>query len=88
MFNLLYFAFGKKSSKKFNPRKKKSGTRKYTSENILTIQYIYHLLKEKGMTIEGAKKQLQNKSKLDSKEALLARLEVLKASLISLKEKM
>jgi hypothetical protein len=34
------------------------------------------------------KKQLQNKSKLGSKEALLARLEVLKASLIMLKEKM
>ena len=80
--------FWEKEFKEIQPKKKNSGTRKYTSENILTIQFIYHLVKEKGMTLEGAKKQLQNKSKLSSKEALLARLEVLKASLISLKEKM
>ena len=80
--------FWEKEFKEIQPKKKNSGTRKYTSENILTIQFIYHLVKEKGMTLEGAKKQLQNKSKLGSKEALLARLEVLKASLIMLKEKM
>ena len=80
--------FWEKEFKEIQPKKKNSGTRKYTSENILTIQFIYHLVKEKGMTLEGAKKQLQNKSKLSSKEALLARLEVLKASLIMLKEKM
>jgi len=88
MFSLLYFAFGKKNSKKFNPKKKTSGTRKYTQENIVTLQYIYHLVKEKGMTLEGAKKQLQIRAKSGSKEELLARLEGVKASLIQLKEKM
>jgi hypothetical protein len=46
------------------------------------------LVKEKGMTLEGAKKQLRNQSKTGSKETLLARLETVKASLIQLKEKM
>jgi DNA-binding transcriptional MerR regulator len=46
------------------------------------------LVKEKGMTLEGAKKQLQLRSKPGSKEELLAKLEGVKASLIQLKEKM
>jgi len=80
--------FWEKEFKEIQPKKKNSGTRKYTSENILTIQFIYHLVKEKGMTLEGAKKQLRNQSKTVSKETLLARLETVKASLIQLKEKM
>ena len=79
--------FWEKEFKEIQPKKKNSGTRKYTSENILTIQFIYHLVKEKGMTLEGAKKQLRNQSKTGSKETLLARLETVKASLIQLKKK-
>ena len=77
-----------KEFKEIQPKKKTSGTRKYTPENILTLQFIYHLVKEKGMTLEGAKKQLQLRSKPGSKEELLAKLEGVKVSLIQLKEKM
>ncbi|MEK9566038.1 MAG: MerR family transcriptional regulator [Flavobacteriaceae bacterium] len=80
--------FWEKEFKEIQPKKKTSGTRKYTQENIVTLQYIYHLVKEKGMTLEGAKKQLQIRAKSGSKEELLARLEGVKASLIQLKEKM
>lgn len=80
--------FWEKEFKEIQPKKKNSGTRKYTPENILTIQFIYHLVKEKGMTLEGAKKQLQKKSKTATKETLLSRLENVKASLVMLKEKM
>jgi DNA-binding transcriptional MerR regulator len=78
--------FWEKEFKEIQPKKKQSGTRKYTPENVQTLQYIYHLVKEKGMTLQGAKKQLQNQSKAQSKEALLSRLEGLKASLELLKE--
>jgi DNA-binding transcriptional MerR regulator len=80
--------FWEKEFKEIQPKKKTSGTRKYTPENILTLQFIYHLVKEKGMTLEGAKKQLQLRSKPVSKEELLTKLEGVKASLIQLKEKM
>jgi len=80
--------FWEKEFKEIQPKKKTSGTRKYTPENILTLQFIYHLVKEKGMTLEGAKKQLQLRSMPGSKEELLAKLEGVKASLIQLKEKM
>jgi len=52
---------------------------------VQTLQYIFYLVKEKGMTLQGAKKQLQQKSKTNSKEALLSKLEGLKASLEQLK---
>ena len=80
--------FWEKEFKEIQPKKKNSGTRKYTPENVLTIQFVYHLVKEKGMTLEGAKKQLQNKSETGTKETLLARLENVKSSLVKLKEKM
>ena len=73
--------FWEKEFKEIQPKKKPSGTRKYTPEHIQTIQFIYHLIKEKGMTIKGAKKQLKLKDKNNPKQALLVKLELIKASL-------
>ena len=84
--NLLYSGFGKKNSKKFNPKKKESGTRKYTPDNLKQIQYIYHLIKEKGMTLAGAKKQLELKNSGKPKQELLSKLEKIKSTLEIIKE--
>lgn len=64
-----------------SPKKKKSGTRKYTPKNVETIQLIYLLVKEKGMTLEGAKKQINQKSKLVSQQDILIKLEEIKSEL-------
>ena len=76
------------ASNQIKPKKKQSGTRKYTQENIKTIQYIHHLVKEKGMTLEGTKKQLLLKPKDDKKESILSKLESIKDSLEKLKIKL
>ena len=80
--------FWEKEFKEIQPKKKQSGTRKYTPENILTIQFVYHLVKEKGMTLEGAKKQMQVKSTDSHKQLILSKLEKIKDSLEKLKEKL
>lgn len=80
--------FWEKEFKEIQPKKKQSGTRKYTPENILTIQFIYHLVKEKGMTLEGAKKQMQVKTTDNHKQLILSKLEKIKDSLEKLKEKL
>ena len=77
--------FWEKEFEQIQPKKKESGTRKYTQENVKTIQYIHHLVKEKGMTLEGAKKQLLLKPKDDKKESILSKLESIKDSLEKLK---
>ena len=64
-----------------NPKKNKSGTRKYTPKDVETIQLIYLLVKEKGMTLEGAKKQINQKSKLVSQRDILIKLEEIKSEL-------
>jgi len=43
------------------PRKSAKGTRLFTRKDIDNFEVIYHLVKEKGMTIQGAKSYLKNK---------------------------
>lgn len=80
--------FWEKEFDEIKPKKKESGTRKYTPENIKVIQLIYHLIKEKGLTISGAKKQLKVKDYEDVKISLLSKLEKLKVDLNLLKSKL
>ncbi|MFN8338988.1 MAG: MerR family transcriptional regulator [Saprospiraceae bacterium] len=62
-----------------HPAKNSKGERKYTAKDIEMIRHIYHLVKEKGFTIEGAKKEL-DAEKHDKKEKnqLLSKLQHLK----------
>ncbi|MBP8958934.1 MAG: MerR family transcriptional regulator [Bacteroidales bacterium] len=43
------------------PRKNKKGNRLFMPEDLRNLKIIHHLLKEKGMTIAGAKKYLAEK---------------------------
>lgn len=49
------------------PRKNRKGNRLFTKEDIETIRLIHHLLREKGLTIEGAKAHLKTNSALVKK---------------------
>jgi DNA-binding transcriptional MerR regulator len=40
------------------PKKNRKGNRLFTPEDLRNIKIIHHLLKEKGMTIAGAKKKM------------------------------
>ena len=41
------------------PKRNKKGNRLFTPEDIRNLKLIYHLVKERGMTLEGAKKALR-----------------------------
>jgi DNA-binding transcriptional MerR regulator len=43
------------------PRKNKKGNRLFMPEDLKNLKIIHHLVKEKGMTLAGAKKQLSEK---------------------------
>lgn len=64
--NLSTLRFWEKQFPNLTPRKYGKGDRLYTHEDISFIRLIHYLLKEKGYTIEGAKKVIQSK---ESKEA-------------------
>ncbi|BDD03657.1 MerR family transcriptional regulator [Aureibacter tunicatorum] len=44
------------------PRKNRKGTRQFTQEDIKNLTLIYHLVKEKRYTINGAKEYLKHQS--------------------------
>jgi DNA-binding transcriptional MerR regulator len=87
--NTSLLRFWEKEFKEIQPKKKQSGTRKYTPEDIIIIEKIYFLLKKKGLTIEGAKKQLKIKSSLDGNHQLIIqKLEIIKDNLELIKDKL
>lgn len=53
------------------PKKNNKGNRLFMEEDIKNLRIIYHLLRERGMTLEGAKKYLKN-----SREEVDYRLEI------------
>ncbi len=70
------------------PKKKKSGTRKYTPKDVEIIQLIYNLVKERGMTLDGAKKQLKQKNNSLSKNSILLKLKNIKSELKELSDQL
>ena len=71
------------------PHKNAKGNRMFTKEDIENVKLIYHLLKERGMTIKGAQQKLK-----DNKEDTLQNFEVVKKlqdirqMLVDIKEEM
>jgi len=69
-----------------NPKKNRKGNRYFTAEDIKNLKIIYHLVKEKGYTLEGAKIALRNQSKIEKNMEIIDRLEFIKSELLKLKE--
>jgi len=64
------------------PTKNRKGDRLYTEKNIDQIRLIYHLVKEKGYTLEGARHEINTKKgKEESKQLLINRLIDIRKSL-------
>ena len=70
-----------------NPRKSAKGTRFYTKEDIDAVRLIYHLVKERGLTLAGAKQKLKdNKDTVIRQEDIVNRLKAIREELNKLKE--
>jgi DNA-binding transcriptional MerR regulator len=70
-----------------NPRKTAKGTRFYTKEDIDAVRLIYHLVKERGLTLAGAKQKLKdNKDTVIRQEDIVNRLKAIREELNKLKE--
>lgn len=60
--NTSLIRYWEKEFKNLKPNKNRSGIRKYTAKDIAEFNRIYELVKERGFTIEGARKALLEKS--------------------------
>ena len=71
------------------PKKNKKGNRLFTQKDIKNIHIIYHLLKERGFTLEGAKKKLKdNKNDTINNLEIVTHLRDIKKFLEKLKEEL
>ena len=69
------------------PQKNKKGNRLFTPSDIENFKLIYHLVKEKGMTLEGANNTMKRRGKKLHKEvSILERLQSIRAMLVEVRE--
>jgi len=78
--------FWEKEFDVIKPRKTTKGTRFYRQEDIDSIRLIYHLVKERGMTLAGARQKMKdNRETTIRQEEIVNRLKQIKEELLSMK---
>ncbi|MBP6072980.1 MAG: MerR family transcriptional regulator [Flavobacterium sp.] len=71
------------------PKKNAKGNRMFTQEDVKNLQLIYHLVKERGFTLEGAKTHLkEGQKKTLDKFDIINKLETIKAQLLNIKKEL
>ena len=85
--NTSLIRFWKKEFDIIKPKKNKKGNRLFTPKDLENFYVIYHLVKERGFTLEGARKKLRdNKEETVEQAEIVKRLKSIKSFLIDLKE--
>ncbi len=71
------------------PHKNKKGNRMFSPEDVEKLEQIYHLVKERGMTLDGANKVMKSSRKELSRETeLLERLQRIRSTLVEVREEL
>lgn len=70
------------------PKRNKKGNRMFRPEDVENLKMIYHLVKECGMTLEGAKRAMRSRGREDvSRSAeLMERLQSLRSMLVEIRD--
>ena len=70
-----------------HPRKTEKGTRYYKQEDIDAVRLVYHLVKERGLTLAGARQKLKNNKEASVRqEEIVNRLKQIKEELTQIKK--
>ncbi|QQS51858.1 MAG: MerR family transcriptional regulator [Bacteroidota bacterium] len=87
--NTSLIRFWEKEFDVIKPKKNKKGNRFFTKKDIDNFHLIFHLVKEKGMTLSGAKKKIKENKEdtVDNFEAIQT-LNTIKQLLLEIKEKL
>jgi DNA-binding transcriptional MerR regulator len=71
------------------PQKNKKGNRLFTKQDLDNLRIIYHLVKERGYTLQGAREKLrQNKEGVERNVELIDSLQKIKSFLLEIKEEL
>ncbi|MBX2827942.1 MAG: MerR family transcriptional regulator [Flavobacteriaceae bacterium] len=87
--NTSLIRFWEKEFDVLQPKKNAKGNRKFTQEDIKNLELIYHLVKERGFTLDGAKTHLkENKKETLDNFGIIRKLESVKAELLKIKDQL
>lgn len=87
--NTSLIRFWEKEFDVLQPKKNAKGNRKFTPKDIKNLELIYHLVKERGFTLEGAKLHLkENRQQTMDTFEIIRKLERVKSELIKIKEQL
>ena len=71
------------------PKKNKKGNRMFTKKDVDNLKIIYHLTKERGFTLEGAKKKLRdNKADTIDNVGIINHLKSIRKFLVEFREEL
>ncbi len=83
--NASLIRFWEKEFSNIHPQKNKKGNRVFTAKDIENFRLIYHLVKEKGFTIQGAREHLaRNKSTEEKNMEVVNSLKEIKSFLLEI----
>ena len=85
--NVSLVRFWEKEFDILQPKKNKKGNRMFTVADFENLKLIFHLVKERGFTLEGAKNKLkENKEDTINNFEIISRLKEIRSFLVELKE--
>ncbi|MDO7174134.1 MerR family transcriptional regulator [Mariniflexile sp. AS56] len=85
--NTSLIRFWEKEFDALKPKKNAKGNRKFTPDDIKNLKFIYHLVKERGFTLDGAKTHLKEEKKESlSNFEIISKLEDVRNQLIKIKQ--
>lgn len=85
--NTSHIRFWEKQFDILKPKKNKKGNRLFTQEDVDNLHTIYHLVKERGFTLEGAKQKLKkNKEEVIDSVEIVKSLKKIKGFLLEVKD--
>ncbi len=80
--------FWEKEFDVLQPKKNSRGNRKFSKEDVKHLKIIYHLVKEKGFTLEGARDYMKNHRKELNTIEIISKLEFVKKELLKIKSQL
>ena len=87
--NISAIRFWEKEFDILKPKKNKKGNRLFTQKDMENLKIIHYLLKERGFTVEGAKKKLkENKNDTINNVEIVSYLKDIRSFLVQLREQL
>jgi DNA-binding transcriptional MerR regulator len=87
--NASLIRFWEKEFDIIKPKKNKKGNRLFTQKDVDNFHVIYHLVKEKGYTLSGAKERLaKNQEGVESNIEVIKTLKSIRSFLLDVKHKL